>query len=218
VKAYTGIEAAFYRINRYQDEFAERFVQLRELLSKIYGLCYSIFAANEDYLAAFFLHRISEKVLTYGYDVVNRIFCDNNMHHDWRVPGHKHQNPTLKDLFEMFKSVQGRRKLPLEERLVLILRVCGNRFYYKNEHESALKMIAEHNKAKDVEKISVAHIKKILEDHCQEIKSDDEGLDRYCMITGQCESEIRKAEKDKKVTPQKKKAAKRLPPKKRKRK
>jgi hypothetical protein len=69
-------------------------------------------------------------------------------HHDWRVPKYC-DKLNLKDLFEMFKSVQGRRKLSLEERLIITLRICGGRFHYSHEHKSVIKLIENHNEIKD---------------------------------------------------------------------
>ncbi|MFA5420157.1 MAG: hypothetical protein WC341_17020 [Bacteroidales bacterium] len=80
VKIFILVESAFYRINRYRDELSDRFIKVRELLAKIFGLCYKVFSSNSDYLAAFFLHHLADKVITYDEDVVNYIWMENNLH------------------------------------------------------------------------------------------------------------------------------------------
>ncbi|MCK9459503.1 MAG: hypothetical protein M0R80_07685 [Proteobacteria bacterium] len=207
VKIFVLVESAFYRINRYHDEFADRFVKVRDLLAKIWGLCYRVFSADSDFLAAYFLHHLAEKVVTYDEDVVNYIWMNQNLHHDWRVPKYNKDKPNLKDLFEMFKSVQGRR-LSLEERLVITFRVCGSHLHYEHQHQAIVKALEAHNKKKGAEQISVEKIQGVLKEHCQERKDEDTSLHRYCWMTGQSEDDIKKKEAVPKKTKKTKKKGK----------
>jgi len=87
---YQEMEQMIYYLRRYNDEFQKGYPELNDLISKIQGACFEIFANEDDYAKAYIIHEMLEKM--YGprypydeenWDVVTKIMVQHCIHHDF---------------------------------------------------------------------------------------------------------------------------------------
>lgn len=89
-KIYQYAESFSYSLRRYNDDFRKSFSSLDKLLNEIYGICFCIFDANEDFAKAYLINEIKD--LLYGqhypynekeYDIVTQLMVKHNCKYDF---------------------------------------------------------------------------------------------------------------------------------------
>ena len=87
---YREMEQVVYYLRRYDDDFLKKYSYLSDLVAKIMGACFTIFADHEGYAKAYVIHQMME--IMYGpkypyreeeWDIATQILSKHNIHHDF---------------------------------------------------------------------------------------------------------------------------------------
>jgi hypothetical protein len=185
LRAFFQVEAAFYYLNRYEDDFSKGCEELAKVLAKIWGATFRILQEDENLLTAYCIHNLLEIVLPYRDDLVSQWWKKHNLHHDARVGAIE---PA--EVLKLWKEYQPKRleDVSEEERILITLKILGSRFHYSHQHKELLKMIrVENKKRKKSERVRLKYIeetlKKCAKDYESAKKREQNKQSRYCWLT-----------------------------------
>lgn len=89
-KIYQYAESFSYALRRYNDDFRKSFSSLDKLLNEIYGICFCIFDAKEDFAKAYLINEIKDILYAQHYpynekeyDVVTQLMVKYNCKYDF---------------------------------------------------------------------------------------------------------------------------------------
>lgn len=86
VQIYEWIENFYYAVNRYKDDFSDKFKDIKSLISNMKGELFEIMSCDPIYLRAYLLSKILKKVICpYSDDPVRKFIVDNWLYHDLKL-------------------------------------------------------------------------------------------------------------------------------------
>lgn len=183
------VENAIYALQRYDDEFSEQFEEFNVLIRKIQGELFEIFQKDQSFYKVWLLHNIIDKcVNVYDNDLIAKWIVKENIHHDLRMM--KEQDiAEMEQTYFAIQPIPCYNKIPIEERLFIIVDLCGRRFHYEHQHKKLIQLVEEHNKVNKKEKINLKKLQKIL-DWCKREKvlydkASQQNYRPYCHLSNQ---------------------------------
>lgn len=184
-KIFRLSESYFYLVNRYDDNFSKQLIPLTKKICELQGLCYNEMQDKENYIKAWMMECLLDKIIDYDEsNIVNQWCMNNNMHHNFGL--HKIE---YKNLYLLFQELQFKNTLSSEKRLLAILLMIGKSFHYKHDHEELFKLINKHNIENVKDKINLSKIKKTCDNSIKlkekyDIEQKKESF-KYCHLTRQ---------------------------------
>ena len=195
-QVYQEMENLVYYLRRYKDDFMEGYPELNASISKIMGLCFEIFASEEDYAKAYVIHEMMK--IMYGprypysedeWDIVTKIMSKHNIHHD----AARLMKWQLKDLavhhVALVKAyVAARKRLEhkwiedaelLQLRMTLICEFSHSLHEYKHTRKAVLDELVDSTLNTDIPAFAILLEKKAVEFEKNKKNKDSEGNDEY---------------------------------------
>jgi hypothetical protein len=130
-----------YALCRYKDEFMDRFEDLNFLIRTMQGECFNLMKEDNDYVHAWMLHNLCDKVYTMKEDdIVNQWWTNDCNSHDIRIHHDK-----FDEVFNLFKKYQF-RTLTVQDRIDITLVLMGAKYgEFEHQHKKFVETVNAYN-------------------------------------------------------------------------
>lgn len=151
VMVYLEIENCQYALNRYHDEFAEKFTAMRDLCAEIQGRCFCVMSANRIFYEGYLLNVIAKRVFSGPWDseknIAFRLIKEFNLHHNWHV--RERSDHEIAKIMVMWKKIQNVDDMSNQDRVLAILEIAGEAFGdYDHMRKKLIDILNLHNVGK----------------------------------------------------------------------
>lgn len=129
VEIYQWIENFYYAVNRYQDDFSDSAINIKNIVANLKGEIFSIISRNNKYFRGYLLCQIFNKVIDVYDDScpLTRMINTEHLFHDFKLQEEPFQK--TEDLFEAWQEIQFvyTREMTISKRILLFLCCLGRR-------------------------------------------------------------------------------------------
>lgn len=133
-KVYAYTESLTYALRRYRDEFFEDYRPLSDLVSKIQGACFTLFAKHQEFARAYMANEIFKKLFANTF--FKELALSNHWQHDLSL--------IMNDYDVKFEQVsdwhlalhQEGIKLKDQDFILIGLEIMGRRYHYDHQFEN----------------------------------------------------------------------------------
>ena len=149
-KLFAITENLTYALRRYNDDFTRKYNSLSDLIAKIQGACFTIFAKHEEFARAYLAGEIFKKMYA------NEIFKEHAIKNHWQHSFAHIMNDrdiTLTQVLDWHRVLYRGSKLKEQDLFCMALEIMGRSYHYDHQFKDLRKFLKEKGFDKVIRKL-----------------------------------------------------------------